>query len=133
MKSIWMILVLLTSLTLFGCNETSPEVQAQQLVAQQAQANTVIFVSATWCGPCKAMKRTTLVDDEVIAVANRYNVVHLDYDANRSTVTKLGIRTVPTVLVGHMGQDGTWVELDRRTGYVDAKTFAGFLRSNLPR
>ena len=134
MKHLWMVALLLVGLTLVGCHsvEAQPAEVAQHVQAQE-QANAILFFSATWCGPCQRMKATTLKDERVVAVANQFKVVNLDWDQNRSLAMKLGVRNIPTVLVGNLSQDGKWSEHDRTTGYVDARTFESFLRKHTPR
>jgi thioredoxin len=57
---------------------------------------------AEWCGPCHALAPTI----EALArdYAGRVTVAKLDIDANPRTADRLGIRSVPTLLVFRHGR-----------------------------
>jgi thioredoxin 1 len=57
---------------------------------------------APWCGPCRAIAPTL----EAIAADfdGRVRVVKVNTDENPETATRLGIRSIPTVMVFKGGQ-----------------------------
>lgn len=63
-----------------------------------------IRMTATWCAPCTALKKT--LDQREI------NIEAVDIDANTEMATKYSIRSIPTILI----VDDLGTELERFTG-----------------
>ena len=86
--------------------------------AAQAQAKTeaklfLVDATATWCGPCKKMDKTTWVDDKVVAwVKQNAIAAQIDVDAQKETASALKIEAMPTIIVFKDGK-----EYDRIVGY----------------
>lgn len=86
--------------------------------ASQAQAKTeaklfLVDATATWCGPCKKMDKTTWVDDKVAAwVKQNAIAAQIDVDAQKETASALKIEAMPTIIVFKDGK-----EYDRIVGY----------------
>ena len=66
---------------------------------------------ADWCGPCKMI--APLLDELAHHRAGSLLVVKLDTDRNPATVTRFGIRAIPTLLLFRGGR-----EVGRLTGAV---------------
>jgi thioredoxin 1 len=66
------------------------------------EALLVLDCTATWCGPCKVI--APLIDQLAATYAGRAKVVKLDIDANKALSKKLGIRSIPNVLVFKQGE-----------------------------
>ena len=62
----------------------------------------LVDVWATWCGPCKMI--SPIVDEISSDYQGRLSVGKLDADANRETVTELGVRNIPTILLYKNGE-----------------------------
>ncbi len=62
----------------------------------------VLDCTATWCGPCKVI--APFIDQLADAYAGRAKVVKLDIDANKALSKKLGIRSIPNVLIFKQGE-----------------------------
>ncbi len=71
--------------------------------------------STAWCGPCRLM--APLVAAVAQEYAPRLRVLQLDADANPATMTRFGVRGLPTMLVF---RDGEVVE--RIVGAVSGTT-----------
>ena len=71
----------------------------------------LVDVWATWCGPCKMI--SPIVDEISSDYQGRLSVGKLDADANRETVTELGVRNIPTILLYKNGEI-----VDKSTGSV---------------
>ncbi len=57
----------------------------------------MVDCTATWCGPCR--KISPLMDQLSEEYEGRAKIVKLDVDENKATAKKLGIRSIPAVLV----------------------------------
>jgi thioredoxin 1 len=71
----------------------------------------LVDVWATWCGPCKMI--SPIVDEISSDYQGKLSVGKLDADANRETVTELGVRNIPTILLYKNG-----VVVDKSTGAI---------------
>ena len=98
-----------------AASETKPGegIAWQSDVPEDADRPTMLYFTATWCGPCQTMKKEAWGDPEVIAAAASYTPVKVDIDERPEVAGKHEIRGVPTVLL--LSKDGK--ELDRMVGY----------------
>ena len=84
----------------------------------------VIQFSASWCGPCKALKPVMdKLSDEYKGKANFY-ITDIE-DAGINTGSAAGIRGVPTVIIYKKGQ-----EVGRKVGGVPEGHMKEFLDKN---
>ncbi len=73
------------------------------LLAKAKTENKIIFVDiyATWCGPCKLLKKTTFTDKEVGEYFNA-NFINATFDGEkeegRKLVEQYGLHSYPTML-----------------------------------
>ena len=85
----------------------------------------VIQFSASWCGPCKALKPVMdKLSDEYKDKANFY-ITDIE-DAGINTGSAAGIRGVPTVIIYKRGQ-----EVSRKVGGVPESHMKEFLEENI--
>jgi len=83
--------------------------------------------TASWCGPCKRMKSTTLVNRSVKQLLQSHFVtVMIDTDRNPSLTRQFHITAMPTVLV----IDPTTGKTERSRGYLGRNEFLAFLNAN---
>jgi thioredoxin 1 len=52
---------------------------------------------AAWCGPCKV--QGPIVDDVADEIGDKANICKLDIDQHQKTAKKLGIQSIPTILL----------------------------------
>jgi thioredoxin 1 len=57
---------------------------------------------AEWCGPCRMLGPT--IEDLATDYSGRVLVGKMDTDANQATAVKLGIQSIPTVMLFKNGQ-----------------------------
>jgi len=58
---------------------------------------TLLFFSASWCGPCKSM--APIVEGVSSMMSGRFNTIKLDVDESRNHAADYGIRSVPTLML----------------------------------
>jgi len=83
------------------------------LEAARAQGRLLLVdASAAWCGPCKAMDRTTWVDPAVTGWIQQHAIaIQIDVDVEPAVAKQLEISAMPTVIAVKEG-----VEVDRAVG-----------------
>ncbi len=74
-----------------------------------------VEISAEWCGPCKILG--PIVESLAAEYAPKMRVLQMDNDANPAMIARLGVRSIPTILVF---RDGDLV--DRIVGAVPKAT-----------
>ena len=85
----------------------------------------LVYVTASWCGPCQEMKHSTLADERVAAVIrDDFEAVKLDLDANRQLAGQLGVEAIPFFAV--LGADGKVVR--SQVGYMSAEQMLKWLK-----
>lgn len=83
----------------------------------------VVKLGADWCPPCREMDRTTFRDARIEAWVNEHGrAVSVDVDAHRSVAAELGVRSIPTTILFHQGQ-----EVARLTGGAGAEALLMWL------
>lgn len=60
--------------------------------------NQIMYFTAAWCGPCKAM--APIIGD----LQSKYAIRKIDVDLNPDLVSEYGIRQVPTFVILKNGQ-----------------------------
>lgn len=71
-----------------------------QEIAEVNNRPLVLFFTASWCGPCQSVKRTTMQDPSVIQeLGKNFVPVMLDLDQHRLLASQLNVSVVPTILV----------------------------------
>lgn len=102
--------------------------QDWKAAVQEAKANNkLIFLDiyATWCGPCKMLKKNTFTDKAVGEFFNK-NFVNLSVDGEAGVGPQLAqlyqIQAYPTLIV----VDATGKPVLYTVGYIDAKTLMDF-------
>lgn len=70
------------------------------LKAAQASGKPILinFVAA-WCVPCKTMDKTLWSQPEIIELSEEFVSVAVDFDRERSTVSRFGVNSVPHVVL----------------------------------
>ena len=79
---------------------------------------------ATWCGPCRLI--APIMEQLAREYEGKVTVAKLDVDANQRTMTRFGVRNVPSIL---FFKDGVLV--DRVVGAVPRATLEARLQQHL--
>lgn len=79
---------------------------------------------ADWCGPCKMMN--PVIKDFAGKMSGLVKVVKVDVDKNQAVASKLGIRSIPTLMLFHKGE-----VLERHTGGMSVGQLEGFVKPHL--
>lgn len=95
--------------------------------AKTQQQPVLAYFTASWCGPCKLMARTTLTNEAVIQALTNYSHVAVDIDEHHDLAEKYGVRAVPTFHVLTAAGD----EVSATTGYQDAERFLQWLTNGV--
>ena len=79
---------------------------------------------APWCGPCRMV--SPIVDEMATIYKDKVKVFKLNTDENPNTVSKYGIRSIPTLMIFKKGQ-----RLDMVVGAVPKSTLATTLEKHI--
>ncbi|OYZ18069.1 MAG: hypothetical protein B7Y39_14300 [Bdellovibrio sp. 28-41-41] len=84
----------------------------------------VVDVWAQWCGPCRSFAPTFKEASENFA--GKVVFVKLDSEKNQQSAGRLGIRSIPTILIFRDG-----VEVARQSGSMASEQFAHWLEQSI--
>jgi thiol-disulfide isomerase/thioredoxin len=128
MRSGLVLLMVLSMAALPGCDRGPRGFSGQSydkaLAEAQASGRLLLLdATATWCGPCKMMDRTTWADERVLSWIGKHAIaVRLDVDRDPHRAQALRIEAMPTIVVF---KDGA--EFDRVVGYQSADDLLAWL------
>jgi thioredoxin 1 len=96
------------------------------LMKDEPVKNELIIFSATWCGPCKVMKRDMFErpTKKMVELLDNYEITLYDLDMSRELARQYRVSSVPTLIV----KEGN-VEINRTVGYSSNRIYS-FLNSN---
>lgn len=100
-----------------------------QVLADAKKGHKKIFVDvfAVWCGPCKALQRTTFKDPKAAAYYNS-NFINISIDIEKgegpALAKKWNVQGLPTLLI--LDENGKVIA--DHTGYVDGQGLLAFAR-----
>jgi thioredoxin-like negative regulator of GroEL len=95
--------------------------------AKSRQQPLLVYFTASWCGPCKLMARTTLTNEAVVRTLGSVIPVALDVDEHPRLAEQHGVRAVPTFQMLSPGGEA----VATATGYQEANRFLSWLTNSL--
>jgi thioredoxin 1 len=84
----------------------------------------LVDVWAEWCGPCKMV--APIVDEISVDFQGRVLVGKLDADANKETLSQLGVRNIPTLLLYKNGE-----VVDKLVGAVSKQKLTDMINTHI--
>jgi thiol:disulfide interchange protein len=96
------IVVVAASSTLRRPHEVIPwrsDLASATTESRQTGKPILLDFSATWCGPCQEMRRTTWSDTRVEETLRGYIPVQIDLDANHDLAERFGVAAIPHLAV----------------------------------
>ena len=87
----------------------------------------LVFFTASWCGPCKLMTRVTLTDPTVTCEISNVAHVAMDIDEHQDLASKYSIDAVPTFVL----LSSTAEEVNRTTGFQLPGDFLTWLTNGI--
>ena len=93
-------------------------------VCSYAQNNnkTLVLVSANWCHFCKVAKTDIEKNSELSEAVKKYEIIEIDFDADKDFVNGYNIKTIPTFIILDNKK-----EIKRQTGYRNPRQLLKFL------
>lgn len=95
--------------------------------ASRKQQPVLAYFTASWCGPCKLMARTTLTNEAVLQLLSTMNHVAVDLDEQPKLAAQYEVRAVPTFLM----LTATGESAATTTGFQSAETFLQWLTNSV--
>lgn len=89
-----------------------------------ANGLTLVDIKAEWCNPCKQL--SPIIDQISTEYEGRVTVGKLDADESRETVSELGVRNIPTIILYKNGEI-----IERLAGAVNRDTITSMLEKYL--
>ena len=101
------------------------DMQTATRIAQETGRPMLVKVTADWCGYCKKMKAETFSNSGIVAdLTSTFVAVELNADTNRDLIKRMGVQSLPTILVISPDQQ----ILDKEEGFRSAAQLSQLLR-----
>lgn len=98
--------------------------QVTQADAQKNNRLMLAYFTASWCGPCQQMKRTTFADQAVADEVARWSSVKVDVDEHKDLAIGYNVQSMPSFYV--LLPEGKVLTV--QSGLMSATEFIAFLK-----
>ena len=113
--------------SLAGSSEKPGDIAWQTSIPQDTTEArpTLLYFTADWCPPCKAMKANAWPDERVEAILKAsYTPVYVDIDADPAAAQAYGVEQIPTIKILKAG------EVVASANYFEADGLVEFLKQH---
>ena len=84
----------------------------------------LVDVWAPWCGPCRMI--SPIIDQISSEYQGKLSVGKMNADDNRESVSELGVRSIPTIILYKNGE-----EVERKVGSVNKQQITDLINNHL--
>ncbi len=84
----------------FHINNQTAKTLASINDVKSDSANTIVIVTASWCGQCEALKNSLMneLNSEIAYKDQDVEVVEISIDNNRQVLSQIGVTEVPSII-----------------------------------
>lgn len=93
-------------------------------VIENSKGLVLIDFWAEWCAPCKQL--TPIIDSISLEMSETLKVYKMNIDDSANAATKLGIRSVPTLILFKDGK-----QVDSKVGYQPKENIVSWLNNQM--
>lgn len=100
------------------------EINSLQFEEIMKEAYSLIYVTATWCGPCKVF--SPIVSEVSNVYEEKIKFGKIDADLDSVVVEKLGVKALPTIIIFKEGK-----EINRNSGLLSKQKLLTMIESSI--
>ncbi len=110
MKKYFLSIVLLIAITNSVNGQITHDFKTAKALALKQNKLIIVDFWAVWCGPCRAMDAKLWNSPEFLKLTDRFVLLKMDVDFNRSLALSYHVKAIPRVLIITANEDKIWDE-----------------------